>query len=91
MVHFHGVYNAQGLVTIGTQDGNIETSPVIQGSTYGIYNSQSINFYDGIVKGKTNAIYKDTNIANIEANSTITTSTEDINGITYKTAQLTAN
>ena len=88
---FHGVLNDNGLVTIGTQDGNIEKSPIIQGSTYGIYNNQSINFYDGIAKGKTNAVYNESNISEMEANSTISHSTEVINGATYKTFELVPN
>lgn len=42
--------------TIGANDGNVSTtSPVISGSTYGVYRSYgTINFYDGIIKGKEN-------------------------------------
>ena len=50
------LYNS-GTINIGTKDGNVsKESPVITGATYGIQNSGTFNFYDGIIKGKTNAI-----------------------------------
>ena len=49
----YGIYNQNGTVIIGTEDGTIDaTSPVIQAKTYGIIskNSSMVEFYDGIIK-----------------------------------------
>ena len=53
----HGTLYNSGTLKLGTKDGNVsKESPVITGATYGIQNSGTFNFYDGIIKGKTNAI-----------------------------------
>lgn len=76
-----------GTVTFGANDGNISTtSPVIKGLAIGVYNTSTLNFYDGIFKGQTNAIVG--NITNQEANSTQVNGNEVIDGVTYKTLYL---
>ena len=55
----NAIYNSgAGTITIGTKDGNVSTTyPRINGNKYGLYNSNAsatINFYDGIIIGKTN-------------------------------------
>ena len=46
-------------IVIGSKDGQVNTnSPVIQSSSIGIEATNGIEFYDGIIKGKTNAIAK---------------------------------
>ena len=47
----------EGTINIGTKNGNINNStPIIQGETYGLVNSSIANFYDGKIKGITDAI-----------------------------------
>ena len=91
---FAGILNAAGSLTIGTSDGSVNTtSPVIQGGTYGVNNSSTsgnvttltnFNFYDGILKGKTKAIYDEDHILNKELGYGIL---PGIDGV-YKTASL---
>ena len=81
------VTNVLGTVTIGEKDGSIDTSkPVLQGKTYGFTNSSTFKFYDGIIKGQTDAISG--SVSDIETGSTIVNSTETISGVTYHTAVL---
>ena len=80
-------YNSYTVTNIGDSTQPMNTAiPVIIGETYGAYlNNGTINFYSGIIKGKT-----------ASCNSTITprtgygivTDTEDIDGTTYQTAFL---
>ena len=84
---FSAIVNASGTITIGDKDGVINnSSPSIQGLTYGIDNTSKFNFYDGILKGKTAAI--NGNINDIEQNSQLVNSTEIIGGDTYYTSYL---
>jgi len=56
----YGLYaHANRLITIGVDDDTIGiTSPVIEGGTYGVYiESGDVNFYDGVLKGKTQGRY----------------------------------
>ena len=62
----YGVYTTNsyyGKLTIGTDDNNVdpdlpERKPEIIGGTYGVYkNAGTVNFYDGIIKGKNDAVY----------------------------------
>ena len=81
----YGIYNdSTGTITIGEKDGNVSAeTPIITGKTYGIYNNNNnsvFNFYDGVIKGKTGAIYGKVN--DIETNYEIITKTE--NGIESK-------
>ncbi len=70
-----GIQNVAGTLIIGNNDGTISTtSPVIRGGTYAVNNTNIINingstananitnfeFYDGILKGKTSAVFNDT-------------------------------
>ena len=81
-----GVQNS-GVLNIGIKDGNISTTaPVIIGYTYGVDNRLTFNYYDGLLKGITDSITG--NVNDIEQNSTITNSTEVINGDTYKVSIL---
>ena len=85
---FSAVVNESGkTLNIGTKDGNISTSsPIIQGADYGISNDGTLKFYDGKIKGITDAF---SNMPNdIETNSQIVNGTEQIDGETYKTAHL---
>jgi len=71
----------EGTLNIGTKDGNIiNITPTIQGETYGLVNNGIFNFYDGKIKGITDAISG--TITDIE--NTIGNDTENINGKTYK-------
>ena len=82
-----GISN-NGTLNLGTQgDGIIDTSsPVVMGKTYGIKNNYTFNFYDGIIKGKTDAITG--TITNQEIYTQIINGTEVIDGVTYKTIHL---
>ena len=76
----HGIYNdSTGTINIGEKDGNVSTeTPIITGKTYGIYNSSNnnvFNFYDGVIKGETGAIYGKVN--DIEQDYEIVSKTED--------------
>ena len=85
-----GVDNS-GTLIIGVEDANVDiTSPVIQGATYGVNSGSSatLEFYDGIVKGKTNAFNNENYITDWEDEYDIIDSTEVISGETYKTAYL---
>ena len=76
----HGIYNySTGTISIGEKDGNVSTkTPIITGKTYGVYNNNNdsvFNFYDGVIKGETGAIYGKVN--DIETSYEIITKTED--------------
>ena len=77
----------EGTMNIGIEDGSIDsTSPVIRGETNGIKNAGTLNYYDGITKGITDAISG--TITTTESGSTPVTGTEVIDGKTYKTYKL---
>ncbi len=85
----HAISNVASL-TIGTKDGNVDaTTPILIGKTNGVKSTTAFNFYDGIIKGRTNAI--NGSINDQETNTTITNSTETISGVVYKTSYLTVN
>lgn len=77
-----------GTLKVGINgDGNINVSnPVIIGETYGIVNTGTFKFYDGIIKGITDAISG--SITEQELNSQIVDDTEIIDGKTYKVEYL---
>ena len=77
-----------GTLKVGINgDGNINISdPVIMGETYGIVNTGTFKFYDGIIKGITDAISG--SITEQELNSQIVDDTEIIDGKTYKVEYL---
>ena len=76
------VNNNGGTLTIGTKDGNISvTTPDLRGATYGLTNTSTFNYYDGVIKGITNSI--NGNITQMETNATRVNTTEVIEGNTY--------
>lgn len=79
-------------IIIGMNDGTVDkTTPVIQGEVYGLNINTSGRFelYDGIIKGKTQAINSEnTLITSRESGYNIAHGEEIINGKTYKTAYL---
>ena len=66
-----------GTLVIGTKNGNIVTStPILQGATYGVTNTSTFKFYDGILKGRSGAFSgvmtdKETNSTDVNGNETI--------------------
>ena len=80
--------------TIGTEDGTVSTTtPVFIAETTGMYitSGTTFNFYDGIAKGKVNAIINENEIDDIETGYNIVYSGETINGNSYLTAYLGHN
>lgn len=78
-----------GTLTLGEKsDGNIDiSSPSIVGKlTYGLNNRSTFNYYDGIIKGITDAITG--TISDQEPNTQLHNGTEQIGGQTYKTVYL---
>lgn len=87
-VSYIGVNNA-GTMTIGTKDGTSnKTMPTIQAATYGISSTTDFGFYDGIIKGKTQAVNNETKITDKETGYEFIHSTEVIDDKTYKTLYL---
>ena len=82
------VINNLGTLNIGNANDTFSTTiPTIQGSTYGISSSSGTwNFYNGIIKGKTESYNKAP--SQIRTNYAIAKGTETIEGIQYKTAYL---
>ena len=71
-----------GTITIGTKDGNISvTTPDLRGATYGVTNTNTFKYYDGVLKGKTDSISG--NVNEMETNSTRVNTTEVIEGNVY--------
>jgi hypothetical protein len=58
----------------------------MQGATYGLYNTSTVNFYDGILKGKTSG-YSGT-ITSVATDHIIATDSEEIEDETYTTNYL---
>ena len=86
--NFAAVHNENGNLTIGIKDGNITSTPVIQGKDYGVMTTLNYNFYDGTLKGKTAAVNDTSKIGDIEDNSQLQDGTEVISGETFKTLSL---
>ena len=84
---FVGILNessAQSLV-IGEQGNGIhQTNPTIRGANYGVNTSANIEFYDGVLMGVSGAINNQSRIGD-NHDGTLTSGTEEINGITYQT------
>ena len=79
----------EDILIMGVSDGSLDiTTPVLQGDVYGIKSTGTFSFYDGIIKGRTDAIVGTIN--NQEANTEVANGTETISGKTYKTAYLEA-
>ena len=76
------VNNNGGTLTIGTKDGSISiTTPDLRGATYGVTNTGTFKYYDGVIKGITNSISG--SVSEIETNSTRVDTTEVISGNVY--------
>ena len=74
----------EGTMTIGIKDGSISnTSPIIQGETYGIVSNNIFNYYDGTIKGISGAISG--SLTEIETGAQIMNGSEVIDGKTYIT------
>ena len=84
--NFHGIVNDQSsTLIVGTKDGNINTStPTFRGKLYGINNSATFKFYDGIFKGISGGISG--NVA--DTDGSITTGSEQIGSDVYITSYL---
>ena len=64
-----GIYNT-GTLTLGTMDSELKEVPVISGRPYGVYNTGTFNFYDGIINGTNKyAIYG--KVSEIQGGTTI--------------------
>ena len=80
--NYIGVVNS-ATMTIGTNDGTIDTTtPVIQGETIGlsIASGKTVKYYDGVIKGKTNAVDEPTRLVIDTANGVQTSTSTDANG-----------
>ena len=77
-----GIQNA-GTCIIGVEGGGIDiTSPVIRGVRKGIYNTGTLNIYDGVLQSPGTPLDGSTNV--IEQNSApVTNDTALIGGVTY--------
>ena len=84
----NGIDNS-GSLTIGFKDGSVDSStPSIRGNTYGVNSTTNFNFYDGILKGKTEAISDESFVADIETNKEYVRLIERISNVDYKTVHL---
>ena len=82
---YYGVQADDGTLIIGTQDGSAQSSsPSIRGTT-GVYSEIDYSFYDGIIKGSTDAVNDVTKIVNIETGAYLTNGREKIGSTDYKT------
>ena len=96
----YAVYNDKGTLNIGVKNEVYnQSSPVIQGKTYGVIANNKINVYDGIIKGvtsplgtansnnapTTNIDTGETKIEDIEELSEKVIAAEVISGDTYNT------
>lgn len=78
------VNQANSLLQLGTENGSIDnTTPTVQGRTYGVYNynNGTFEFYDGTVKGITNSI--NVTVTEAEPAGTRVDTTEIIDSSTY--------
>ncbi|MGN1370813.1 MAG: beta strand repeat-containing protein [Candidatus Coprovivens sp.] len=78
------LYAETNTLTIGENDLNIsQVSPLVMGETYGVnVNAGSLNFYDGLIKGKTNAIKG--SVTAIPSASIVSTNYEVIDNYEYE-------
>ena len=84
--NFSAINNEAGKLYIGTKDGNILNTPIIVGKVYGVLNAATFNFYDGIIRGITDSISG--NIADVEANASVTYMVEIYDNVEYNKAFL---
>jgi hypothetical protein len=78
-----------GTLVIGVEDGTAtRNTPILQGATYGLNTSVDVTMYDGVLRGKNNAINNTARITTTEAGATAVginpTATEVVDGVTYK-------
>ena len=78
-----------GTLILGFEDGTANNdTPILQGATYGLNTSVDVAMYDGILRGKNNAINNSARIVTTEAGATdvgiSSVATEVIDGVTYK-------
>ena len=88
----YGVYVSGGTLQIGSSDGDHDTSnTIIMGKTNGIYTSQNISFYDGIIMAVSPnaAINNEGKITSYESGSNKIKETDTISGTTYNTLYYT--
>ena len=81
-------HSSTGSLTIGTDDVNNNydaTTPVIQGEQYGVNATRNFSIYDGIIKGKTDAVSDVSKITGTETGTEIAYGTEG----SYKTLYYT--
>ncbi|MBP3635347.1 MAG: InlB B-repeat-containing protein [Bacilli bacterium] len=72
------INQSSGLLGLGINDGIVSKEvPNITGTTYGIYNTGTFNFYDGKIEGLS-AIYGDINDTPYSYNASITNTTHEI-------------
>ena len=80
----------EATLTIGTPSDGIDTTqPTIIGQTYGVVTIDTFNYYDGTIKGITDAISG--TITNQEQNTQIVVGSDVIDGKTYITNHLEEN
>ena len=83
--NYSGLKNTGSLV-IGTQGGEVsDSNPSISGKEYGVNTSVDFYFYDGIMKGKNLAVYKNTNVKGLEEGYELCNYEELAEGGNYKT------
>ncbi|MBQ6860040.1 MAG: leucine-rich repeat protein [Clostridia bacterium] len=86
----HGIMNKTSKTIVGTQGETLSViSPEIIGGNYSIESTNGIYFYDGILKGKTNAYYG--NITSVENDTHIMLKTPSETGTAYHSAHLEDN
>lgn len=74
-----------GILNIGQKDDKYDnTSVVITGGQLGIYSTIKYSIYDGVIKGRNQAVNNENYILNTENNSEKLNSTEVIDGEEYK-------
>ena len=80
------ISNDSGTLVVGVKDGTIDTQSIlIQGKNYGIASSVNYSLYDGTMIAQVNAAVNNVNkITDKEVNSTIYTTTNVVDGVTYK-------
>ena len=81
--YFIGVKNDAGTLIIGVKGGESNnTTPIIQGGTYGVSSTPQYSYYDGIIKGKTAAVNNEALITDTD-NLEIVHLTETIDDALY--------
>ncbi len=81
--YFIGVKNDAGTLIIGIKGGESNnTTPIIQGGTYGVSSTPQYSYYDGIIKGKTAAVNNEALITDTD-NLEIVHLTETIDDALY--------